>query len=80
MTGDNYFVWRGETENEFQALTEVMQLERLLQNHIEASGFDFFAFLVQHPVPFTRPRLFLFSIYPESWVRDYESENYLIRC
>lgn len=76
MTTDNYFVWRGEMENEFMALTEAAQLKSLLQQQIEKLGFDYFAFLVQHPVPFTRPRLFLFSTYPESWVKRYESENY----
>ncbi|MEK6306128.1 MAG: transcriptional regulator SdiA [Pantoea dispersa] len=76
MTIDNYFVWRGETEKEFQALSEVLQLKSLLQKHVEALGFDAFAFLVQHPVPFTRPRIFLFSTYPQSWVKRYESENY----
>lgn len=76
MTTDNYFVWRSETENEFQALTEVIQVKAQLQKHIEALGFDSFAFLVQHPVPFTRPRVFLFSSYPESWIKRYESENY----
>ena len=76
MTTDNYFVWRSETENEFQALTEVIQVKTLLQKHIEAMGFDSYAFLVQHPVPVTRPRVFLFSTYPENWVKRYESENY----
>ena len=36
MTIDNYFVWRGETEKEFQALSEVLQLKSLLQKHVEA--------------------------------------------
>jgi len=76
MTIDNYFVWRGETEKQFQALTEVMELKSLLQTHIEALGFDAFAFLVQHPVPFTRPRIFLFSTYPEKWLKRYESQNF----
>jgi len=76
MTTDNYFVWRGETEIEFQALTEVQQLKTQLQRHVHALGFDFFAFMVQHPVPFTRPRAFLFSTYPESWVKHYESRHY----
>ena len=76
MTIDNYFVWRGETEKQFQALTEVMQLKSLLQTHIEALGFDAFAFLIQHPVPFTRPRIFLFSTYPEKWLKRYESQNF----
>lgn len=44
MTTDNYFVWRGEMENEFLALKEVMQLKSLLQKQIEALGFDYFAF------------------------------------
>ncbi|BAN98549.1 hypothetical protein E05_37830 [Plautia stali symbiont] len=44
MTIDNDFVWRGETEKEFQALSEVLQLKSLLQKHVEALGFDAFAF------------------------------------
>ncbi|QGY28699.1 transcriptional regulator SdiA [Pantoea cypripedii] len=76
MTTDNYFVWRGETEIQFQTVTAVMQLKSLIQKHVETLGFDYFAFLIQHPVPFTRPRIFLFSSYPENWVSRYESENY----
>ncbi len=76
MTTDNYFVWRAETEKEFLALTEVVQLKALLQAHIVALGFDYFAFFVQQPVPFTRPRFFLFSTYPPSWIKHYERNNY----
>lgn len=76
MTTDNYFVWRAETAKAFQALTEVVQLKALLQKQIVALGFDFFAFFVQQPVPFTRPRFFLFSTYPESWILHYERHNY----
>lgn len=76
MTTDNYFVWRGETEKQFQSLTEIFHLKTLLQLHTEALGFDHYSFLIQHPVPFTRPRIFLYSSYPEAWIKRYEAQNY----
>lgn len=76
MTTDNYFVWHGETEKQFQALTEALQLKTLLQRQTETLGFDYYAFLIQHPVPFTRPRFFLYSSYPDAWIKRYEAQNY----
>ncbi|MFH8134065.1 transcriptional regulator SdiA [Pantoea osteomyelitidis] len=76
MTTDNYFVWHGETEKEFQALTGALQLKTLLQRQTELLGFDSYAFLIQHPVPFTRPRIFLYSSYPDGWIKRYEAQNY----
>ncbi|MBE5250716.1 transcriptional regulator SdiA [Mixta mediterraneensis] len=64
------------TENRFLALTAASQLKQLLQNYTESLGFDCFAFLIQHPVPFTRPRFHLHSTYPELWVKHYEQQNY----
>ncbi len=65
MATESYFAWRTEAENRFLALTAASQLKQLLQNYTESLGFDCFAFLIQHTVPFTRPRFHLHSTYPE---------------
>ncbi|MDU4095667.1 MAG: transcriptional regulator SdiA, partial [Pantoea sp.] len=46
------------------------------QQQIEALGLEQFALLIRHPLPFTRPKMFLFSTYPKSWLKRYENENY----
>ncbi len=76
MTNDNYFAWRIKAENEFQSLTVASQLKTVIQHYTESLGFDYFAFLIQHPVPFTRPRIHLHSTYPKLWIKRYEQQNY----
>lgn len=76
MTTENYFAWRAEAESQFQHLTAAPQLKRLLQSYTESLGFDCFAFLIQHPVPFTRPGIHVHSTYPKLWVKQYEKQNY----
>lgn len=44
MTSEDYFSWRAETENKFQALATTQELKGLLQDYIQSLGFDFFAF------------------------------------
>lgn len=62
MTNDNYFVWRRETEKEFQAITSTEELKTLIQTQVVSLGFDSYSFLIQHPVPFTRPRIFCIAL------------------
>jgi len=76
MSIENYFAWRGEVKQQFQALTASSELKTLLQRLTESLGFDYYAFLIQHPVPFTRPRIHLHSTYPKLWVKHYEAQNY----
>ena len=76
MSTENYFAWRSEVKEQFQALTAASELKPLLQQFTESFGFDYFAFLIQHPVPFNRPRIHLHSTYPKLWVKRYEKQNY----
>ncbi|WP_313652418.1 transcriptional regulator SdiA [Pantoea sp.] len=76
MSTENYFAWRSEVKKQFQALTLSSELKTLLQHFTESLGFDYFAFLIQHPVPFTRPQIHLHSTYPGLWVKRYEKQNY----
>ncbi|WP_017349776.1 transcriptional regulator SdiA [Pantoea sp. A4] len=76
MTIDTFFLWRREVHKTFHEITASADLEAALQQQTEALGFENYAFLIQHPVPFTRQRLFLFSTYPQAWIKRYEEENY----
>lgn len=76
MIGEDYFSWRENVEQHFQVLTAAPQLKGLLQDYIQSLGFDFFAFFIQHRVPFTRPRVYLHDTYPEAWIKRYKERNY----
>ncbi|MDR7341860.1 LuxR family transcriptional regulator [Pantoea alhagi] len=76
MTFDDYFAWRKEVEARFHLLNNTKELTNTLQQQIEALGLEQFALLIRHPLPFTRPKTFLFSTYPKSWLKRYENENY----
>ncbi|ARJ44121.1 transcriptional regulator SdiA [Pantoea alhagi] len=76
MTFDDYFAWRKEVEALFFLLNNTDELTDILQQQVKALGLEHFALLIRHPVPFTRPKTFLFTTYPKSWVKQYENENY----
>ena len=76
MTFDDYFAWRREVEAQFFLLNNTKELTKALQQQIEALGLDHFALFIRHPVPFTRPKTFLFTTYPPCWIKRYENENY----
>lgn len=44
MSTENYFAWRSEVKEKFQALTASFELKTLLQQFTESLGFDYFAF------------------------------------
>ncbi|MEI2265070.1 transcriptional regulator SdiA [Erwinia sp. CGal63] len=76
MATENYFGWCKETEAAFlqaEATTEIMQLLARLTLEL---GLNFYALYIRHPVPFTRPKIFVFSNYPEKWVRRWQEENF----
>ncbi|WP_437615085.1 transcriptional regulator SdiA [Erwinia sp. V71] len=77
MTSENYFSWRGEVGAFFHSVTETAQLLHIVQQQIERLGFDYFALLIQHPVPFTRPETHLFTTFPARWLRHYRREKFI---
>lgn len=76
MTFDDYFAWRKETEAQFLLLKNTKELTKALQRQVETLGLDQFALLIRHPVPFTRPKTFLFTTYSADWIKQYDNENY----
>ncbi|MGP6486254.1 transcriptional regulator SdiA [Duffyella gerundensis] len=77
MTFDSYFAWRNEVSMLFERATRSSQINKILQAQTERLEHDAFSLLIKHPVPFTRPKTFLFSTYPTRWVKRYMEKNYL---
>ena len=61
----------------FQAASASDQIYALLQQQTEYLEYDFFALCVRHPVPFTRPRISVYTTYPDAWMSHYKSANYM---
>ncbi|WP_233598461.1 transcriptional regulator SdiA [Erwinia sp. 198] len=76
MATGNYFSWCKETEAAFLEVTDTTEIMRLLAQHTLDLGLNFYALYIRHPVPFTRPKIFVFSNYPERWVRKWQEENF----
>ncbi|MFH7825571.1 transcriptional regulator SdiA [Kluyvera chengduensis] len=77
MGDDDFFSWRREMLQLFQAASASDQIYALLQQQTEYLEYDFFALCVRHPVPFTRPRISVFTTYPDAWMSHYKSANYM---
>ena len=77
MRDDDFFSWRREMLHLFRATTASEQIYALLQQQTEYLEYEFFALCGRHPVPFTRPRISVYTTYPDAWMAHYKSANYL---
>lgn len=76
MTAENYFSWRSEMHSAFHQATETADITRLIEQQTMTLGLEFYALYIRHPVPFTRPGIFIYSNYPKKWVRTWQKENF----
>lgn len=76
MRDCDFFSWRREALNTFQSITQASEVTTSIQQQTQALEFDYFAFCVRHPVPFTRPKMSVQSTYPQAWLEHYQAENY----
>lgn len=76
MRGNDFFGWRRAITLEFQCASTADQVYAILQRQTDALEYDWFAFCVRHPVPFTRPRVSLQTTYPDAWRDHYQAQNY----
>lgn len=76
MASDNYFYWRNEMEAELRYLTEPSQVMEVVEQQTVKLGFDFYSLYIRHPVPFTRPKMFIKSNYPKKWLKTYHKERF----
>ncbi|MGL5701102.1 MAG: transcriptional regulator SdiA [Kluyvera sp.] len=77
MRNDDFFSWRREMLHLFQTASASEQIYALLQQQTEFMEYDFFSLCVRHPVPFTRPKISVYTTYPDAWMAHYKSANYL---
>lgn len=76
MTVETYFSWRNEVQSAFHSAREAEDIILLTEQQTHRLGFDFYALYIRHPVPFTRPRIFIYSNYPEKWVKTWQKQNF----
>lgn len=76
MKESDFFDWRQQTLTQFQSIENADEIYDLLQQQTQNLEFDYFALCIKHPVPFTRPRLVLYTSYPQAWIKQYQEENY----
>lgn len=76
MTSENYFSWRSDLQAAFQAVTETVQITRIIEQQVTELAFDYYALFIRHPVPFTRPKTFIYTNYARRFIRHYMKENF----
>lgn len=76
MPDCDFFSWRREALDAFQSITEACEVTTRVHRYTQSLEFDYFAFCVRHPVPFTRPKTSVISSYPQAWLEHYQAENY----
>lgn len=76
MKESDFFNWRKNVFNRFQETQDSSDVERLLTRETQVMSFDYYALCVRHPVPFTRPKVTVFTTYRADWTQHYQNENY----
>ena len=76
MTSDNYFSWCSKADAAFHGVSQAADISRLLEQQTLELGLTFYALYIRHPVPFTRPEIFVLTNYPEKWVQKWMHENF----
>lgn len=76
MQSDNYFSWRELTKTAFSHVSDVTHILRLIEHQMRDLKFDYYALYIRHPVPFTRPKTFFYSSYPQAWIDYYLQQDF----
>ena len=76
MAAEDYFSWRNDVHSAFLQCSEAAEITLLLEQQTIKLGLTCYALYIRHPVPFTRPKVFVFSNYPDSWVETWQAENF----
>ena len=76
MATENYFSWCEETDAAFLRAADTAEIMQLLARHTLELGLNFYALYIRHPVPFTRPKVFVYTNYPERWAHRWQQENF----
>ena len=76
MTAENYFSWRNDVHSAFLQCSGTAEITLLLDQQTIKLGLTFYALYIRHPVPFTRPKIFVFSNYPKNWQETWQAGNF----
>jgi len=76
MQDIDFFTWRREMLRRFSEMTAADEVYKELERQTQQLEFDYYSLCVRHPVPFTRPKTFLETSYPDVWRAHYCAENY----
>lgn len=76
MIGSNYFSWRNEMRAALDDVSDAAEIMCVIEQQAIKLGLKFYALYIRHPIPFTRPKTFIYSNYPRKWVRLYENEDF----
>ncbi len=75
MITENYFNWRNEVLPAFLLSSGKAEIIHLIEQQTIKLGLTFYALYIRHPIPFTRPKIFVFSNYPKKWLEKWQAEN-----
>ncbi|WP_168404239.1 transcriptional regulator SdiA [Erwinia amylovora] len=76
MTSENYFIWRADIKSAYEKGSGIDHITRLIERQSRELELDFYSLFIRHPVPFTRPKTFLYSNYPQDWLDHYWREGF----
>ncbi|VDY64119.1 Regulatory protein SdiA [Shimwellia blattae] len=76
MQDSDFFHWWRECSLAFQSVETAPELLLVQQKQSVLMGFEFCAFCLRHPIPFTRQNLLtLATNYPEQWMAGQHMEH-----
>lgn len=76
MTSENYFIWRAGIKSAYDKGSGIAHITRIIEQQVRELGLDFYSLFIRHPVPFTRPKTFLYTNYPADWLEHYWREDF----
>ncbi|CAO97128.1 transcriptional regulator SdiA [Erwinia tasmaniensis] len=76
MTSENYFIWRADLKSAYDNGSGIAHITRVIEQQLKELELDFYSLFIRHPVPFTRPKTFLYSNYPQNWLEHYWREDF----
>lgn len=77
MEGHSEFIrWWVDYRNEMFATRTIDEALSVVSYQASRLGFDYFAFAIKQPVPFTKPLTTVRGSYPQPWLDRYHSQNY----
>lgn len=76
MTSENYFIWRAGIKSAYDKGSGIAHITSLVEQQVRELELDYYSLFIRHPVPFTRPKTFLYSNYPQDWLEHYLREDF----